>query len=299
MVVGRRPKRHHPYAKRLVFTAELEQCPLCGEPLSAEGCAAHSAKNVQTLEGEFYVVAYSRRCRNPECGNFGRHYHAAGHLKISLPYSTYGLDVVALIGIQRQRQHKQFTAIQALLNKRGVSINAQSVGRLYRLFLALMEGAWSRCRERLAEAAGKYGGLILMADGLQPDGEGPRLQVLWEVLSGTPISGQLIDQADTPRLLKMVWPQASHITFEGSVQPSICRACPGARRSGGVDKHLAPENDAQGKKGDRSAECWRRSLDTSAAVAMSERPWAPKRTGLDICGLLCYTCDNEGNDSQA
>ena len=255
MVVGRRPKRHHPYAKRLVFTAELEECPLCGEPLSAEGCAAHSAKNVQTLEGEFYVVAYSRRCRNTECGNFGRHYHAAGHLKISLPYSTYGLDVVALIGIQRQREHKQFTAIQALLNKRGVSINAQSVGWLYPLFLVLMEGAWSRCRERLAEAAGKYGGLILMADGLQPDGEGPQLYVLWEVLSGTPISGQLIDQADTPRLttwltecrdlmgdfpilatlsdgekalmatLKMVWPQASHSTFEGSVQPSIYLPC--------------------------------------------------------------------------
>lgn len=200
MAIGRRPKRHNPNAERLTFTAELERCLLCSEPLTSEGCAAHSAKNVQTLEGEFYVVAYSRRCGNPECDNFGQHYHAAGHLKVSLPYSTYGLDVVAFIGIQREREHKQFTEIQALLNARGVVINAQSVGRLYRLFLALMEGTWPQRRERLAEAASKYGGLILMADGLQPDGKGPQLYVLWEVLSGTPISGLLVDKADTSHL---------------------------------------------------------------------------------------------------
>lgn len=200
MAIGRRPKRHNPNAKRLTFTAELEQCSRCGERLSSEGCAAHSAKTVQTLDGEFYVVAYSRRCRNSECTNFGQHIHAAGHLKISLLYSTYGLDVVAFIGIQREREHKQFPEIQAQLNERGVAINAQSVGRLYRLFLALMEGAWPQCRERLAEAVVRYGGLILIADGLQPDGEGPQMYVLWEVLSGTPISGMLIDQADTPHL---------------------------------------------------------------------------------------------------
>ena len=40
-----------------------------------------------------------------------------------------------------------------------------------------------------------------MADGLAPDGAGPQLYVLWEVLSGTPISGMLIDQADTPHLI--------------------------------------------------------------------------------------------------
>jgi len=49
------------------------------------------------------------------------------------------------------------------------------VGWLYRLFLALMEGTWPQRREQLAGAAGKYGNLILMADGLQPDGESPQL----------------------------------------------------------------------------------------------------------------------------
>ena len=200
MTLARRPKRHNPNVERLKFTAEIEKCPACNERLSTEGNTAHSAKNVQTLKGEFYVVAYSRRCPNEECGNYGKHYHAAGHLKVSLPYSTYGMDVLAFIGIQRERKHKQFIEIEALLNDLGVVINDVSVGRLYRSFLALMEGAWPKRRERLAKAVEEYGGLILKVDGLRPDGDGPQLYVLWEVLSGTPVLGMLIDKADEPHL---------------------------------------------------------------------------------------------------
>ena len=200
MAVGRRPKRSNPDAERLTFICELEQCPKCGERLSSVGSTAHSDKTVQTLSGELYVVAYSRICRTPECDENGTHFHAGGHLRVSPPYSTYGLDVIAFVGIQREREHKQFTEIEELLNERGVQVNDSSVGRLYRLFLALVEGTWPKRRERLAAAAKQHGGLILMADGLSPDGAGPQLYVLWEVFSGTPISGMLIDQADERHL---------------------------------------------------------------------------------------------------
>ena len=200
MAVGRRPKRSNPNAERLTFICELEQCPKCGERLSSVGSTAHSDKTVQTLAGELYVVAYSRICRTPECDAYGTHFHAGGHLRVSPPYSTYGLDVIAFVGIQREREHKQFTEIEELLNQRGVQVNDSSVGRLYRLFLALVEGTWPKRRERLAAAAEEHGGLILMADGLSPDGAGPQLYVLWEVFSGTPISGMLIDQADERHL---------------------------------------------------------------------------------------------------
>jgi len=200
MTVGRRPKRSNPNAERLTFICELEQCPKCGERLSSVGSTAHSDKTVQTLSGELYVVAYSRICRTPECDEYGTHFHAGGHLRVSPPYSTYGLDVIAFVGIQREREHKQFTEIEELLNQRGVQVNDSSVGRLYRLFLALVEGTWPKRRERLTAAAKEHGGLILMADGLSPDGAGPQLYVLWEVFSGTPISGMLIDQADERHL---------------------------------------------------------------------------------------------------
>ena len=200
MAVGRRPKRHDPEAERMTFVAEIECCLDCGQPLSSKGSAAHSVKNVQTLKGDFYVVAYSRRCLTLACAHFGKHYHASGHLKISLPYSTYGLDVIAYVGIQRERHHKQFGEIVVALNEQGVAINNKSVGRLYRQFLALASGTWPQRQARLKQAVEEYGGLVLLTDGLAPDGEGPQLYVMWETLSGTPISGVLLDKADAPHV---------------------------------------------------------------------------------------------------
>lgn len=202
MAEKRRPKRRNPNAARLTAACELEHCPQCGERLSSVSNAAHSHKTVQTLAGTVYVVAYSRVCHNQACSAYGTHFHAAEHLKVSLPYSTYGLDVVALVGIQREREHRQFSEIQDQLNRRGVEINDTSVGRLYRLFTALLEGAWPKRHERIAQAAVQHGGVILMADGLEPDGAGPQLYVLWEVFSGTPVGGMLIDKADAPHLIQ-------------------------------------------------------------------------------------------------
>lgn len=200
MPIGQRPPRRNPQAPRLNFWPELESCPICNHPLVSAGSAVYSHKTIQTLAGKFHVVAYSRRCTNPECRACGKHFHSGEHLKLSLPYSTYGLDVIARIGIQRQREHKQFGEIQHHLNQQGVAINDTSVGRLYRLFLALVSGNWPQRSEKLQAAAQEYGGLILMADGLQPDGEGPSLYVLWEVLSGVPISGEFLEPADRAHL---------------------------------------------------------------------------------------------------
>jgi hypothetical protein len=51
---------------------------------------------------------------------------------ISLPHSTYGLDVLAFIGWQHEHEHKQLVEIQRQLNARGVLVNERNVGKLYR-----------------------------------------------------------------------------------------------------------------------------------------------------------------------
>ena len=200
MPIGQRPQRRNPQAPRLTFWPELKSCPVCHHPLVSKGSAVHSHKTIQTLAGEFHVIAYSRRCTNPGCQVCGKHFHSGEQRKLSLPYSTYGLDVIASIGRQRQGEHKQFVEIQHHLNEQGVAINDTSVGRLYRLFLALMSGNWPQRCQKLQAVVEEYGGLILMCDGLQPDGEGPQLYVLWEVLSGIPIRGEFLEPADTAHL---------------------------------------------------------------------------------------------------
>jgi len=93
-------------------------------------------------------------------------------------------------------------------------------------------------QEKLAKTVEKYGQLIMEVDGLQPDGNGPKLYVLHELLSGTVLSVVQLDQANTKTLtewlepyrewgkavkatlsdkekalvaaLKAVWPEAKH-----------------------------------------------------------------------------------------
>jgi hypothetical protein len=195
-----RPRRSNPQAERKIFTAELAACPTCNQPLTSVGNSAHSIKTVQTFEGEFHVVAYSRLCGHPACEKQGTHYHAVGHLHVALPGETYGLDVVAFIGWQRDRAQRRFSEIKGLLNDKGIAINERSVGRLYRLYQALIKGGWKKGQARQAQAEQEHGGLILTADGLKPDGCGGTLYVLYEVLSGTPVSAMWLETADAIHL---------------------------------------------------------------------------------------------------
>jgi hypothetical protein len=195
-----RPKRSNPQAERKIFKAELESCPACEEPLTSVGNSAHSIKTVQTFAGEFHVVAYSRLCDNPDCDQYRTHYHAVGHLQVALPGETYGLDVVAFIGWQRDREHRRFSEIKGLLNDKGIAINERSVGRLYRLYQALIKGGWKKGQARLAQAQQEHGGLIVAGDGLKPEGCGGTLYVLYEVLSGTPVSAMWLETRDAIHL---------------------------------------------------------------------------------------------------
>jgi hypothetical protein len=163
-------------------------------------------KTVQTLEEPLFVAGKSKRCDNPDCSYFEQHYHARGVVRISLPYCTYGLDVLAFIGWQHEQEHKQFVEIQKKLNKRGVEVSERHIGRLYRQFLALLGGMSERAKRQLEESAAIHGGVMWAIDALQPEGHGTLLYVLYEVLSGTPVSGVQLDHPTAKELEEWLKP---------------------------------------------------------------------------------------------
>jgi hypothetical protein len=163
-------------------------------------------KNVQTMREPLFVAGKSKKCDNPECSHEGHSYHASGVLKISLPRSTYGLDVLAFIGWQHEQEHKQFVEIQKKLNGEGVLVNERNVGKLYRQFLALLGGPNERVEKRLKETDEKHGGLIWGIDALKPEGHGTLLYVLYEVLSGTPVAAIQANYPTADELVKWLEP---------------------------------------------------------------------------------------------
>lgn len=200
-----RPWRSFPEAERIIIECELDTCIHCGEALVPRR-PWHMSKTVQTMKGPLFVAGKSKECGNPGCTHYGAHYYASRVWTISLPYSTYGLDVLAFIGWQHEQEHRQLVEIQRELNRRGVEVNERNVGKLYRQFLALLGGADEKVREKLEGVVKEHGGVIWAIDALQPEGHGTLLYVLYEVLSGTPVSAVQLDRPTAEELSRWLEP---------------------------------------------------------------------------------------------
>lgn len=200
-----RPHRKFKKEKRLIIECELEECPHCGEVLKPRN-TWHMRKRVQTLEGPIFIGGKTKECISEKCNHPGKHYYANQALLISLPKSTYGLDVLAYIGWQHEHEHKQFVEIQRELNERGILVNERNTGKLYRQFLAFLGAMSERTEKRLEQAVNEHGGLIWAMDALQPEGHGTLLYVLYEVLSNTPVAAIQLEHAKTKKLLKWLEP---------------------------------------------------------------------------------------------
>ena len=177
-----RPRRSFEGVKREIVACDLENCPHCGDVLKTR-LTWHMRKTVQTMEGPMFVAGRTKECINLDCEHSGEHYYASRVLLISLPSSTYGLDVLAFIGWQHEKEHKQFVEIQRELNRRQIVVNERNVGKLYRQFLGLLGAMSEQSQKKLAETVEQHGGVIFGLDGLQPEGCGSLLYVLYEVLN--------------------------------------------------------------------------------------------------------------------
>jgi hypothetical protein len=102
---------------------------------------------------------------------------------MALPDHEFGLDVIALVGALRHREHRSVPEIHKTLRERGVAIAERSVTNLldrYDELLATSLSDSARLRRRLAA----QGRVILALDGLQPDVGHEVLWVIRDCLSG-------------------------------------------------------------------------------------------------------------------
>ena len=200
-----RPFRHFENPRRLLIDCELNVCPHCGEELKLRR-SRHMRKSVQTLKGPVWVTGKSKKCVNPKCPHTGEYYYASGVCLISLPYSTYGLDVLAYIGWRHEHEHKQLLEIQHELNEWGILVKERTVGRLYRQFLALLGAMQEPTKRKLEETVRQHGGVIWAIDALEPEGCGSLLYVLYEVLSSMPVAALQVEHVNSAGLAAWLKP---------------------------------------------------------------------------------------------
>src|SRR5438034_3264255 len=158
----------------ITLTPLKEHCEQCGQPLWV---GYHAHRTVTKLDGLWRLTIVVRRCMQPSCPRFHRRYHPEEEGRWALPHGEFGLEVIALVGRWRFREHRSVPDMHQALLARGISIEERSVTHLMQRYEELVT-LRVRDQERIKARLQKQGHVILAIDGLQPD---VGHEVLWVI----------------------------------------------------------------------------------------------------------------------
>src|SRR3954469_24898482 len=152
-------------------------CPECGRVMRIR-YSNHRA--IVSLRDLVRVRLKIRRCETRTCGRYHQAWRPEAEAALALPQHEFGLDVIALAGALRYREHRSVPEIHQELSRRGVAICERSV--LLERYDELVAASAGTATHRAALE--RQGRVILAIDGLQPDVGHEVLWVIRECLSG-------------------------------------------------------------------------------------------------------------------
>jgi hypothetical protein len=96
-------------------------CPECGRAMRIR-YSNHRA--IVSLRGLVRLRLKIRRCESRSCGRYHQAWRPEAEAALALPQHEFGLDVIALVGALRYREHRSVPEIHQELSRRGVAICA-------------------------------------------------------------------------------------------------------------------------------------------------------------------------------
>ncbi len=177
-----------------VYGVELEQCPICHTSLSK--CHYHSGVKIVQHLNEVSRIAYQpKMCLLPGCDAFEHTLRSAHWLQIAPLGGTYGYDVIATIGWQRQEYCLTFAELHGKMS-RTVAISESQVRYVYtHQYLPLLACHERESFDRLQRLSAESG-LLLTLDGLAPEGGEAQLWVVRELRSGLTLRSGWMSRQD-------------------------------------------------------------------------------------------------------
>jgi len=157
-----------------------QACPACGHPMRLR---YDNCRTLVTLAGPRRLRLKIRRCERDDCSRHHHPYRPEAEGAIALPEHEFGLDVIALLGRLRHREHRSVPEIHKALRARDMAIAERSVTNLLDRYDDLLATSLSDSA-RLRDLLARQGRVILALDGLQPDVGHEVLWVVRECLSG-------------------------------------------------------------------------------------------------------------------
>jgi hypothetical protein len=229
--MARMSARMRPERERVLVPAR-QHCLDCGGHMRLR---YENRRTLATLAGPVRLRLRIRRCEREGCPRHHFPYRPEAEGALALPQHEFGLDVIALVGVLRHRDHRSVPEIHAALRGRGVEIAERSVTNLLDRYDELLATSLTGGR-RLRRVLKAQRGVILALDGLQPDVGHEVLWVVRDCLSGevllarSLLSGRAADLAPLlQEVAKAVGVPVLGVVSDGqtSVRRAVAEALPG------------------------------------------------------------------------
>lgn len=199
------PKNRIVPDKKIYFRTEMQNCPHCGATLKR----SHTAwkKNISTLTGVIQAWNMAYKCTNPQCNYPKAYYKSAEADLLCMKHTSYGFDVLALVGQLRFTHHMTIAEITEELNSRGITTSERNSQRLYERYLMLLKSSVTEhVKNVLNQTVNDHGGIIISMDGVQSEKGNETLYIIREIFSGTILVAENLRSSSTEELKKLIQP---------------------------------------------------------------------------------------------
>lgn len=188
------------------YRPEIDKCPFC--KTSLKYVSTPSQKTIYINEKESQKIASrAYRCPNEACDKNDIIYRSSKYENLTLPKSSYSMEIVMKIGYLRNVENKTRKAIRDSLLTEDIDVPERTVENIFKNYdLYLSSSIQNNLEEACSYLNKKNGGIILSIDGLQPTKGNDVLYVVRDILSNMIITAKLIGNSKTENLVDFLEP---------------------------------------------------------------------------------------------
>ena len=202
-------RRSYPTLTRRWYRPVEHECPDCHRKLRE--VKTLSKRTVITLREVIKVTHAGYRCPDAQCPGYQRTHRSAEADALALPWFTYGIDIVLLVGRLRLREHQTVDEVhQELLTRLeplGVRIARREILYLFEAYCTLMRASSEAQddQEWLAQVK-KNGGIIVSVDGIQPEKGNETVYLVRDALTGRVLAAENVTSSETAVMKALLAP---------------------------------------------------------------------------------------------
>jgi hypothetical protein len=204
-----KPAKRFTRVQRRFYRPEVYHCRVCQKRLHR--AVTLSERTVITLEGVIKLVHAGYRCPDPQCEGHQHTYRSAKADALALPWFTYGLDVVLLVGQLRLSEHQTVDEIhQEVLTRLepfGVKIARREILYLFDAYCTVLRASSEAKDDQPWLAQVEHnGGIIVSVDGIQPEKGNETVYLVRDALTGRILSAETVTSSEVAVMKALLAP---------------------------------------------------------------------------------------------